>query len=49
VRLLREGRIELDPDDDAAYELVAAIAAGELDEVARGVTERLQLIGTCVT
>ena len=26
--------IELDPDDDAAYELVVAVAAGELDEVA---------------
>ena len=26
--------IELDPDDDAAYEFVVAVAAGELDEVA---------------
>jgi death on curing protein len=25
--------IELDPDDDAAYELVVAVAAGSLDEV----------------
>ena len=26
--------IELDPDDDAAYDLVVAVAAGELDDVA---------------
>jgi death-on-curing protein len=26
--------LELDPDDDAAYDLVVAVAAGELDEVA---------------
>jgi death on curing protein len=25
--------IELDPDDDAAYDLVVAVAAGELDDV----------------
>jgi death-on-curing protein len=25
--------IELDPDDDAAYQLVVAVAAGSLDEV----------------
>jgi death-on-curing protein len=25
--------VELDPDDDAAYELVVAVAAGELDDV----------------
>jgi death on curing protein len=26
--------LELDPDDDAAFELVVAVAAGELDDVA---------------
>ena len=25
--------VELDPDDDAAYDLVVAVAAGELDDV----------------
>jgi death-on-curing protein len=31
---LAKNGVELDPDDDAAYELVVAVAAGEIDEVA---------------
>ena len=30
---LAKNGVELDPDDDAAYELVVAVAAGEMDEV----------------
>jgi len=30
---LAKNGVELDPDDDAAYELVVAVAAGEIDEV----------------
>jgi death-on-curing protein len=31
---LAKNGVELDPDDDAAYALVVAVAAGEIDEVA---------------
>jgi death on curing protein len=31
---LAKNGVELDPDDDAAYDLVVAVAAGEVDEVA---------------
>ena len=30
---LAKNGVELDPDDDAAYELVIAVAAGEIDDV----------------
>jgi hypothetical protein len=30
---LAKNEVVLDPDDDAAYELVVAVAAGEIDEV----------------
>ena len=30
---LAKNGVELDPDDDAAYALVVAVAAGEIDEV----------------
>ena len=30
---LAKNDVELDPEDDAAYDLVVAVAAGELDEV----------------
>jgi death on curing protein len=32
---LAKNGVELDPDDDAAYELVVAVAAGEIDDVAQ--------------
>lgn len=32
--LCAKNGIELEPDDDAAYDLVVAVAAGELDDVA---------------
>ena len=31
---LAKNGVELDPDDDAAYDLVVAVASGELDDVA---------------
>jgi death-on-curing protein len=31
---LAKNGVELDPDDDAAYDLVVAVAAGEVDDVA---------------
>jgi death on curing protein len=34
--------VELDPDDDAAYDLVLAVASGEIDDVAK-IAEALRL------
>ena len=31
---LAKNGVELDPDDDAAYEFVVAVAAGRIDEIA---------------
>ena len=30
---LAKNGVEIDPDDDAAYDLVIAVAAGEIDDV----------------
>jgi death-on-curing protein len=32
---LAKNGVELDPDDDAAYDLVVSVAAGDIDEVAQ--------------
>jgi death-on-curing protein len=37
--------VELDPDDDVAYDLVIAVAAGELDEVA-AIAEALRVMSS---